>query len=55
MSRDTAAERQRKLDEEKARFLAKGGRIEAVAAKACQRNPAGEDRHNNFLFLGKRR
>lgn len=52
MSRESAAERQRKLELDKAKFLAKGGRIQP--AEPMRRNPLREDRHNTFLFLGKR-
>lgn len=55
MSRESAAERQRKLDQEKERFLARGGRIEVAATGAGRLNPVNEDRHNNFLFLGRKR
>ncbi len=55
MKKQTAAERQRRLAEETARFLARGGRIEVAATGAGRLNPVNEDRHNNFLFLGRKR
>lgn len=34
-------------------FLARGGRISS--AQPGRRNPINEDRHNTFLFLGRKR
>lgn len=48
------ADKRRQVSAEVEEFLRRGGAVQTIAP-GTRRNPLNEDRHNTFLFLGRKR